>query len=193
MTVLPAILGAVELQRDAGDHPELPVLPEPLWPRWLLDTITVGGEGYCLHETMLRRADTEALLQRLVRIATRNSSAPARTTDVVHFDLNPANILHRDGRLTGIVDWTPPGAGHGDRGFDLATLLFYTYDLDATRADLWKATASVSGAEWTAVYLCHLVLRQVEWTVRHRPGTPEESRFLGVARRVLADCEQRGA
>ena len=187
--VLPSILDALELQRDAGD------LPDPPWPGWLLDTITVGGEGYCLHETMHRRADTEALLQRLVRIATRNSSGPARTTDVVHFDLNPANILHQAGRLTGIVDWTLPfaGAGQGDRGFDLATLLFYTYDLDATRADLWEATTAISGPEWTAVYLCHLVLRQVEWSARHRPGTPEESRFLDIAHHVLDDCDQRGA
>lgn len=183
--VLPSILDAVELQRDAGD------LPDPPWPRWLLDTITDGGDGYCLHETMHRRTDTEALLQRVVRLATRNSAGPARTTDVIHFDLNPANILHQSGQLTGIVDWTMPfaGAGQGDRGFDLATLLFYTYDLDATRADLWKATTAISGSEWTAVHLCHLILRQVEWTTRHRPGTPEQARFLDIAHQVLNDCE----
>jgi hypothetical protein len=79
----PRCLDTVELQRDAGD------LPQPSWPHCLLDTIDNGGAGYCLHETMRQRADTAALLRRLVRIATRNRSAPGRTTDVVHFDMSP--------------------------------------------------------------------------------------------------------
>jgi hypothetical protein len=33
-------------------------------PAWLLETIDVGGEGYCLHETMRARPDT-AILDRL--------------------------------------------------------------------------------------------------------------------------------
>jgi aminoglycoside phosphotransferase (APT) family kinase protein len=182
--VVPAVLDAVELQRDAGD------LPRPPWPRWLLETIETGGDGYCLHETMRRRADTAALLRRLVELARRHATGTPRTTDVLHFDLNPANILHEDGRLTGVVDWTVPfaGAAQGDRGFDVATLLFYTYELDATRHLLWSRAAGISGVGWVVVYLCHLVLRQVEWTVRHRPGSAEESRFLAIAERVLDDC-----
>jgi Ser/Thr protein kinase RdoA (MazF antagonist) len=170
-TVLPAVLDAVEIQRDAGD------LPHPPWPHWLLDTIDNGGAGYCLHETMRRRADTSALLRRLLRVAARNRSAPVRTTDVVHFDMSPANILHQRGRLTGIIDWDVPfdGAGQGDR------------------EHLWETACAISGLDWVAVYLCHLVLRQVEWTARHRPSTPEETRFLRIAHHALDDCERRGA
>jgi aminoglycoside phosphotransferase (APT) family kinase protein len=185
--VLPAVLDAVELQRDAGD------LARPPWPGWLLETIETGGEGYCLQETMRQRADTSALLRRLVELARRNATGTPRTTDVLHFDLNPANILHRAGRLTGVVDWTVPfaGAAQGDRGFDVATLLFYTYDLGATRDLLWRRAADISGVRWVVVYLCHLVLRQVEWTIRHRPGSAEESRFLAIAEQVLDDCARR--
>jgi thiamine kinase-like enzyme len=179
----------VELQRDAGD------LAEPTWPNWLLATIDTGGDGYCLHETLRRRADTAVLLDRLIGVAARNRSAPVRQTDVVHFDLSPANILHVDGRLAGVVDWNVPFADamQGDRGFDVATLLFYGYEFDATRGLLWDAAVRISGASWTAIYLCHLVLRQVEWTVRHRPDSAEERRFLHIARRVLDHCERRGA
>src|SRR5215470_1265436 len=35
--VLPSLLTAIELQRDAGD------LAQPPWPAWLLDTIETGG------------------------------------------------------------------------------------------------------------------------------------------------------
>lgn len=100
-------------------------------------------------------------------------------------------MLHETGVLTGIVDWNVPfvGAAQGDRGFDVATFLFYTYDIEATRDQLWERAISISGEAWTAVYLAHLVLRQVEWTVRHRPGSEEEHRFISISRRILVECE----
>ena len=115
--------------------------------------------------------------------------------DVVHFDMNPANILQDGGRLSGVVDWNIPfdGAGQGDRGFDVATLLFYTYDIEQTREALWERALEVSGLAWTTVYLCHLSLRQVEWSRRHSPGSTDEARFTAIAEAVLDDCEERGA
>jgi Phosphotransferase enzyme family len=178
------VVGELRLQAGAGD------LEDPQWPDGLLDTIEHGGDGYCLHSTMERHPDTAALLQRLRGIAAATDVGPARRTDVVHFDLNPANILHVDGRLTGVVDWNVPfpGAAQGDRGFDVATLLFYAYDVDAVRARLWDRGVAISGRAWTTVYLCHLVLRQVEWVRRHAPGSPEDERFTALAARVLDDC-----
>jgi aminoglycoside phosphotransferase (APT) family kinase protein len=187
--VLGDLLPAIELQRDAGD------LSDPPWPTWLIATIERGGEGYCLHETMRQRGDTSRLLDRLQRVAERNWSSPPRRSDLVHFDMSPANVLHHGGRLSGVVDWTVPftGAAQGDRGFDAATLLFYTYDVPATREALWELAWEISGVGWIAVYLCHLGLRQVEWTRRHNPASAEERRFLAIANRVLDDCEARGA
>jgi Ser/Thr protein kinase RdoA (MazF antagonist) len=186
--LLPRLLAVIELQAGAGD------LNRPSWPAWLLDTIEAGGDGYCLHETMLQAPGTAALLRRLQMLARRNQQAETRTCDIVHFDLNPANILHVAGRLSGVVDWNIPfdDAGQGDRGFDVATLLFYTYDNERTRAALWERALEVSGLAWTTVYLCHLSLRQVEWSRRHRPGSPHEARFLAIADAVLDDCEARG-
>jgi aminoglycoside phosphotransferase (APT) family kinase protein len=185
--VLPAVLSAVEAQADLGD------LPDPPWPAWLLDTIDHGGDGYCLHTTMRQRADTSALLDRLIRTAARLESSPARSTDIVHFDLNPANILVDHGRLSGIIDWnvTFAGSSQGDRGFDVATLLFYSYDVEATRPLLWDTASSISGVGWTSLFLIHLILRQVEWSVRHRPGSAEAARFLAIASHVLDDCDVR--
>ena len=187
--VLPSLLAAVELQRDAGD------LARPPWPAWLLDTIEAGGNGYCLHATMRQAPRTAALLGRLQSLARRNQWDEARTRDVVHFDMNPANILHAGGRLSGVVDWNIPfdGAGQGDRGFDVATLLFYTYDIEQTREVLWERALEISGLAWTTVYLCHLSLRQVEWSRRHAPGSADDARFTAIAEAVLDDCEGRGA
>jgi aminoglycoside phosphotransferase (APT) family kinase protein len=187
--VLPGLLTAIELQRDAGD------LAQPPWPAWLLDTIETGGDGYCLHATMRQAPRTAALLGRLQTLARRNRQDGARTGDVVHFDMNPANILHAGGSLSGVVDWNIPfdGAGQGDRGFDIATLLFYTYDLERARDALWARALELSGLAWTTVYLCHLRLRQVEWSRRHNPGSADEARFIAIADAVLDDCQTRGA
>jgi aminoglycoside phosphotransferase (APT) family kinase protein len=187
--VLPSLLAAVDLQRDAGD------LARPPWPAWLLGTIEAGGKGYCLHATMLQAPRMAALLGRLQSLARRNQWDEARTRDVVHFDMNPANILHAGGRLSGVVDWNIPfdGAGQGDRGFDVATLLFYTYDIEQTREVLWERALELSGLAWTTVYLCHLSLRQVEWSRRHAPGSADDARFTAIAEAVLDDCEARGA
>ena len=187
--LLPDLLAAVELQADTGD------LAEPPWPRWLLSTIEDGGDGYCLHETMRQAGGTTRLLERLQELSRRNCGGPVRSGDIVHFDMNPANIVHDRGQLSGIVDWNIPfdGACQGDRGFDVATLLFYNYDLPATREMLWEHAIRISGIGWTTVYLCHLSLRQVEWVRRHYPGTAAETRFTGIAWTILDECEARGA
>jgi aminoglycoside phosphotransferase (APT) family kinase protein len=187
--VLPGLLAAVELQCDAGD------LARPPWPAWLLDTIEAGGDGYCLHATMRQAPRTARLLGRLQALARRNQRDEARTRDVVHFDMNPANILHVGGRLSGVVDWNIPfdGAGQGDRGFDVATLLFYAYDIEQARELLWARALEISGLAWTTVYLCHLSLRQVEWSRRHAPDSADEARFTDIAEAVLDDCVARGA
>lgn len=186
--LLPELLTAIELQAGAGD------LAEPPWPGWLLSTIETGGDGYCLHETMRQARDTALLLHRLQELARRNCDGPVRGDDVVHFDMNPANILHDGRRLTGIVDWNIPfdGACQGDRGFDIATLLFYSHDLPVTRETLWEHAVRTSGIAWTTVYLCHLSLRQVEWVRRFYPGTAADARFTSIAQAILDDCEARG-
>lgn len=187
--VLPSLFTAIELQSDAGD------LAQPPWPAWLLDTIETGGDGYCLHATMRQAPRTAALLRHVQTLARRNQRDEARTRDVVHFDINPANILHAGRRLSGVVDWNIPfdGAGQGDRGFDIATLLFYTYDIEQTREVLWERALELSGLAWTTVYLCHLSLRQVEWSRRHNPGSADDERFMAIAEAVLHDCEMQGA
>lgn len=159
-----------------------------------LDTIEAGGNGYCLHATMRQAPRTAALFGRLQALVRRNQWDEAPTRDVVHFDMNPANILHAGGRLSGVVDWNIPfdGAGQGDGGFDVATLLFHTDDIEQTWEVLWGRALELSGLGWTAVYLCHFSLRQVEWSRRHAPDSADYARFTAIAEAVLDDCEARG-
>jgi hypothetical protein len=38
-----------------------------------------------------------------------------------------------------------------------------------------------------------MVLRQVDWSLRHHPGTPDTAHHLRLARLVAADLESRTA
>jgi hypothetical protein len=60
--VLPDLLAAIALQRDAGD------LARPPWPTWLTDTIEAGGDGYCLHAPPSRRRQPRSWMTRPVRM-----------------------------------------------------------------------------------------------------------------------------
>jgi aminoglycoside phosphotransferase (APT) family kinase protein len=158
----------------------------------LLATLDHGGDGYCLHATMLSRPDTAAMLNDIKRIAALGHSARATavSTDIVHFDFSYANILALGSSVTAVIDWNVPfaGASQGDRGFDVATLLFYAYDRDAARQLLWPALLERTTEPWAAIFLAHLALRQVEWVVRFYPGSEEERRFLAIGGAVLDDA-----
>ena len=186
LAAVPTLLGLIELQAGRGD------LANPPWPEWLLRTLEAGGDGYCLHHTMELRADTAAMLATIKRAAARCREAPVPSSDIVHFDLSYANILSDGVAITGVIDWNVPFAGalQGDRGFDIATLLFYAYDRPATRQLLSTTLFETSPAIWACGYLAHLTLRQVEWARRFYGGSYEEARFLAIGTAVLADMEE---
>jgi Ser/Thr protein kinase RdoA (MazF antagonist) len=83
------------------------------------------------------------------------------SSDIVHFDFTPSNILVAGGRISGVIDWD--GACAGDRAFDLATLLFYAGDQPELREILAKHYVEYFGLETLRLYLAHLIVRQLDW------------------------------
>jgi aminoglycoside phosphotransferase (APT) family kinase protein len=116
-------------------------------------------------------------------IATRAAAGPFETTAIVHYDLNPGNVLVAGDEVTGVIDWD--AACHGDRAFDLATVLFYCYGEPRLRDMLWSAVLELVQPRIAAGYLSHLILREVDWSLRNRAGA-DVSHWLGIARAVLA-------
>ena len=88
--------------------------------------------------------------------------------------------------VTGVIDVNPPLLT-GDRAFDLATLLFCLYDHDEMRHPLRTRLLELSSWQVARAYLAHLVLRQVDWSVRHHPQAKATQRHLDLARFVVAD------
>jgi Ser/Thr protein kinase RdoA (MazF antagonist) len=183
--LVPELVGLADRHAGRGD------LADPPWPGWLLRTLDVGGDGYCLHETMLRQPSTARMLERIRHVADVCRDAPVARQDIVHFDFSYANVLTDGTTITGVVDWNVPfpGALQGDRAFDIATLLFYAYDRPRTRARLRAALLDRCDPRAAALYLAHLTLRQVEWSTRHHPSTPTHARFLTLGQTVLADLD----
>ena len=149
-------------------------------------TLAVGGDGYCVHATLELDPGTRDLLALLRATGDRYGGDIPERDDYVHFDFNPANLLSDGTAVTGVIDINPPVLT-GDRAFDLATLLFYGYDHDALREGLRARLLDLVAPGVAATYLAHMVLRQVEWSLRHYPGTPAARRHLRLAELIVSD------
>ena len=97
---------------------------------------------------------------------------------IVHWDFTPDNVLVRDGRVSGVIDWE--GVRAGDPAFDLVTLAFY-----APGTPLLEDELSGLDSGLRAAYQAHLCVRQAEWSLRrHDEATGE--RMLAYAVEVAA-------
>jgi aminoglycoside phosphotransferase (APT) family kinase protein len=100
--------------------------------------------------------------------------------DVVHYDFSPYNVLTDGDHVSGIVDWL--GATNGDAAFDLVTLAHYTYDY-AIRDQLLAAAAARTDPDALVLYAAHMVLRSVDWSIRHHEEQLDW--FLGIGTDLL--------
>jgi hypothetical protein len=149
-------------------------------------TLCVGGDGYCVHETLRADPRTRDMLAVLRETGERYADSIPDATDYVHYDFTPANVLSDGVTVTGVIDISPPPV-RGDRAFDIATLLFYVYDHDDLRTRLRARLQELTSPEAAKTYLAHIVLRQADWSLRHHPGTAATERHLRLAALVVAE------
>lgn len=156
------------------------------WPARLIETLTVGGEGYCRHES-LRGHDgrTETLVTAIEAFGRGLAPDDLTAGDVVHWDLHPGNLLHEQGTLSAVVD--TDFAQVGDAAFDLVTLALASLALscdDGVRSRLFAAAFDDLSAVRRRAYLGHLFIRFLDWPIRR--GRDEEVEFwLGHAGPML--------
>lgn len=91
---------------------------------------------------------------------------PAGAPDMVHADLNPSNVLTRDGVVVAVVD--VENAGSGTRATDLVTLQWHTYQapLEGVRDRLWTKILDLVGWKWPAALTATQTLLQLQWRIR---------------------------
>jgi aminoglycoside phosphotransferase (APT) family kinase protein len=179
---LPALLNLNTPQAEAAPAE---LLAGPAWPAPAIEPVLRGGDGYCMLESLQQHsATTVELLTTVQAFAAGALNEPYRTTDIVHFDCSPGNVLAQGETLTGVMDWNAACAG--DRCFDLVTALFYSYEDPPVRDRLWTAVLELANPRVTAAYLAHMILRQVDWSLRHHPAA-DVAYWLRVAGAVVAD------
>jgi len=161
---------------------------KPGWRELIVRTLSVGGEGYCLHTTLSSAAPE--LLRAVRRIGARHGDDIPDGRDYVHFDFSLANLFTDGASITGVIDINPPALA-GDRAFDLATLLFYSYDHDELRDRLWARVLELTSRPAAGAYLAHMVLRQVEWSLRHYPDAAATRRHLRLAVLIIDDIGRK--
>ncbi len=182
--MLPQLLELNDAQEGLGTGPDS-------WPGLIAATLASGGDGYCLHATLHASPAARDMLPVLRRIGDRCCPAIPAGSDFVHYDFTPANLLSDGTAITGVIDINPPVLA-GDRAFDLATLLFYCYDHDRARDLLTARLSELAGPQAAAAYLAHMILRQVDWSLRHHPAAPTTRRHLHLARLIIADIGHHG-
>lgn len=180
---LPRLLEINALQVDQA----FPDLPD--WHEEAVKTVLLGGEGYCLHSSLQQYSHaTATMLSELQQLVSAHQDTPHRRNDVVHDDFQYANILVHNHQVTGVVDWD--GVHAGDCVFDIATLLFYSYDDHIVRKQLWKSTLERANLKLLSVYLAHLILRQIDWSLRHHNQRTIE-RYLNRGSAILVDINDQ--
>jgi len=85
---------------------------------------------------------------------------------MVHTDLNPSNVLVRDGAVVAVVDIG--NAGSGTRATDLINLVWQTFQdpLDGVRRRLWTRILDLVGWEGAAVLAATQILVSLEVPIR---------------------------
>ena len=150
------LMEIIELQAGQASEPY-----DHWWYAWRVATgqepAVAGLSGYS--------SVVSSLLERL-RLVCADVPPPPEAPDMVHADLNPSNVLVRDGAVVAVVDIG--NAGSGTRATDLTTLQWHTFQdpLDRVRRQLWTRILDLVGWEWAAVLAATQILLQLEWPIR---------------------------
>jgi aminoglycoside phosphotransferase (APT) family kinase protein len=149
------------------------------WQRVVASSVLSGARSYLRLATLRDHSDrSRELLARCQETVRRFGDRVPSAAEIVHWDFTPDNVLVRDGRVSGVIDWE--GVRAGDPRFDLVTLAFYapgTPLLESAVHDLDPGVRSV--------YQAHLCVRQAEWSLRrHDEATGE--RMLAYAFEVAS-------
>jgi len=118
-------------------------------------------------------SEVATLVERL-RFACADVPPPPEAPDMVNADLNPTNILVRDGVVVAVVDIG--NTGSGTRAIDLITLVWSSFQdpLDGVRRRLWMSILDLVGWEGAAMLAANHILHQLEFNIRqgHHDAVP---------------------
>jgi aminoglycoside phosphotransferase (APT) family kinase protein len=153
--------------------------PAGSWQRVVASSVLSGARSYLRLATLRDHSErSRELLSRCQDAVRRFGERVPEMDAIVHWDFTPDNVLARDGRVSGMIDWE--GARPGDPRFDLVTLAFYAPGTALVERALEDVDAGLR-----AVYQAHLCVRQAEWSLRRHDAATGE-RMLAYALEVAS-------
>ena len=158
--------------------------PNAAWAAELETMLSQGDPSFDMAPAALAASTpARAVLTEARRRLAACDQARLPRSDIVHGDFAPENLLLRDGRVVGVVDWER--ARVGDAGLDLVGAIF---DIEigekaspSVRRALWHTARDVLPAEALALYVGVYAVRYLSWAI----GTDLEEEVLALAQRML--------
>jgi thiamine kinase-like enzyme len=175
------LLSLVELQADQGLGPSG-------WPTQLVDRIMVGDGKYSYPGVMADWSrEARHLLERSCAIAHRSGAISCRTSDIVHQDMNPSNILAERDRISAIVDWE--NTTTGDRAWDVTEILFCAWEKTNVRGLIWERLCTLTSSETRSLFCADMAVAFASGAMVHQ--SPEwANRCVRVGNELLDACER---
>lgn len=176
------MLDLIDRQRDAA------VWSEPQWSAELANMIIDGDATLDIDPERVRNHPTgEAILSATRTALDACDPRDLRTTDIVHGDFAPENLLVRDGKITAVLDWEQSRVG--DAGFDLAGMM---YDIELGNkadpdvlSDLYRAIHEQVPLDAWQLYTGIYAIRYASWAI----GTDMETEVLNTISRIATRAE----
>lgn len=147
---------------------------DPLrWPENLITTLTVGGNGYCRHESLHSYDErTRSLIRRIESFGCSLRAETFIGHDLVHWDLHPGNLLVDGDGLSAVVD--TDFVIVGDAAFDLVMLALTSLLVECeegVRSRLFADAFDQLDGLKAQAYLGHLFVRLIDWPIRRNSPT----------------------
>ena len=147
------------------------------WPENLITTLTVGANGYCLHDSFYEYdGRTQSLIARIEAFGCSLKDNDFIADDVVHWDLHPGNLLVDGSDLLAVID--TDFVIVGDAAFDLVMLALTSLNVECepgVRSRLFSEAFDQLDGLRSQAYLGHLFVRLIDWPIRR--NRPEEVDF----------------
>ncbi len=116
---LELIFGLIDKQKDMN------LDTTQNWSEYVYNVIFNGESGWT-EQIEKYSPETKALLEKLMKNTEKARDTHLPTNDLVHGDLNLGNVMVKDGKVTGYIDFASAGKGH--RVIDLASLYAWSFN-----------------------------------------------------------------
>lgn len=134
------------------------------WSRWMRKVLSGAEENY--PEALRSYPETSKLWEEIQSLVGHREPPDLPTTDMVHGDFRPGNLVLHQGSVSGVIDYEYAGKGH--RAIDLGTMLademVANHDSEVYN-QLWRKGVGMVGEEVLLLILLYHAVEMMVWFI----------------------------